>query len=137
MPESDQEDGASAARNASGGSRPRAGRVPVRDDDRGKRQCRNPNFLLLMTSHGDTALSSRTKTFRNPSDHPGTPSRQSSPLGVARLTLNKPRTQPDRTWADGVVVAYLCNFLDKNEEKPWKVLKAASLTPKTDADWHP
>jgi len=34
------------------------------------------------------------------------------------------------------VVAYLCHFLDENEEKPWKVLKAAGLTPKTDADWH-
>ncbi len=34
------------------------------------------------------------------------------------------------------MVAYLCHFLDENEEKPWKVLKAAGLTPKTDADWH-
>jgi len=55
---------------------------------------------------------------------------------MARPTLNKPRTQPDRTRADGAVVAYLCNFLDENEEKPWKVLKAAGLTPKTDADCH-
>ena len=55
---------------------------------------------------------------------------------MARPALNKPRTQPDRTRADGVVAAYLCNFLDENEEKPWKVLKAAGLTPKTDADWH-
>ena len=55
---------------------------------------------------------------------------------MACPTLNKPRTQSDRTRADGAVVAYLCNFLDENEEKPWKVLKAAGLTPKTDADWH-
>jgi hypothetical protein len=55
---------------------------------------------------------------------------------VARPALNKPRTQPDRTRADGVVAAYLCNFLDENEEKPWKVLKAAGLTPKTGTDWH-
>ena len=57
-------------------------------------------------------------------------------LGVARPALNKPRTQPDLTRADGAVAAYLCNFLDENDEKPWKVLKAAGLTPKTDADWH-
>jgi hypothetical protein len=46
MPESDQEDDASAARNAHGGSRPRAGRVPVRDDERGKRQWSRSEFLL-------------------------------------------------------------------------------------------
>ena len=34
------------------------------------------------------------------------------------------------------MVAYLCNFLDEKDEKPWKVLKAAGLTPKTAADWH-
>jgi hypothetical protein len=44
MPESDQEDGASTDRNAYGGSRPRAGRVPVRDDERGKRQWRRSEF---------------------------------------------------------------------------------------------
>jgi hypothetical protein len=55
---------------------------------------------------------------------------------VARSALNKPRIPPYRTRADGAVVAYLCNFLDENEEKSWKVLKAAGLTPKTDADWH-
>jgi hypothetical protein len=53
---------------------------------------------------------------------------------VARPALNKPRTQPDRTRADGAVVAYLCNFLDENDEKPWKVLKAAGLTPNSAAD---
>ena len=73
---------------------------------------------------------------RDPRDHPGTPRRHPGPLGVARPALNKPRTPPDRTRADVAVVAYLCNFLDENEEKPWKVLKAAGLTPKTDADCH-
>jgi hypothetical protein len=68
-------------------------------------------------------------------DHIGTPSRTPGPLGVARPALNKQLTQSDRTQADVAVVAYLCNFLDENEEKPWKVLKAACLTPKTDADW--
>ena len=69
-------------------------------------------------------------------NHLGTPSRNPGPLGVARPAFNKPRTQPDRTRAGYAVVAYLCNFLDENEEKPWKVLKAAGLTPKTDADEH-
>ena len=68
-------------------------------------------------------------------DHLGTPRRNPGPLD-ARPALNKPRTQPDRTRADGAVSAYLCNFLDENHEKPWKFLKAACLTPKTDADWH-
>jgi hypothetical protein len=40
-------------------------------------------------------------------DHPGTPRRHHGPLGVARPAFNKPRTQPDRTRADGSVVAYL------------------------------
>jgi len=71
---------------------------------------------------------------RDPRDHPGTPRRHPGPLGVARPALNKPRTQPDRTRADGAVVAYLCNFLDENDEKPWKVLKAAGLTPNSAAD---
>ena len=39
-------------------------------------------------------------------------------LGVARPALNEPRPQPDRMRADGAVVAYLCNFLDDNQEKP-------------------
>ena len=69
-------------------------------------------------------------------DHLGTPRRNPGPLGVARPAFNKPRTQPDRTRAGYAVVAYLCNFLDENDEKPWKVLKAAGLVPKTDADWH-
>jgi hypothetical protein len=64
-------------------------------------------------------------------DHPDTPRRHPGPLGVARPSLNKPSTQPDRMRADGAVVAYLCNFLDENEENPWKVLKAAGLAPKT------
>jgi len=125
----------------------------------------DPNFLLLTTPDGHTARSSRLKTLtftliqencareirrstrdideRHPAsrgsdqrNHPGTPRRHPGPLGVARPAINKLRTQPDRTRADGAVVAYLCNFLDENEEKPWKVLKAAGLTPKTDADWH-
>jgi hypothetical protein len=37
---------------------------------------------------------------------------------------------------DVAVVAYLFNFLEENDVKPWKVLKAAGLAPKTDADWH-
>ncbi len=41
---SDQEDDAPAARNARGGSRPRAGRVPARDDERGRRQWRRSEF---------------------------------------------------------------------------------------------
>jgi hypothetical protein len=42
---SDQEDDAPAARNARGGSRPRAGRVPAREDDRGgQRQWRRSEF---------------------------------------------------------------------------------------------
>ena len=71
---------------------------------------------------------------RDPSDHPGTPRRHPGPLGVARSALNKPRIPPYRTRADGAVVAYLCNFLDENEEKSWKVLKAAGLTPNSAAD---
>ena len=27
-------------------------------------------------------------------------------------------------------------LLDENDEKPWRVVKAAGLVPKTDADWH-
>jgi hypothetical protein len=34
------------------------------------------------------------------------------------------------------MVTYLCNLLDDNDEKPWRVLKAAGLTPKTQADWY-
>jgi len=30
----------------------------------------------------------------------------------------------------------LCNFLDEHDEKPLRVLKAAGLVPKTDADCH-
>jgi len=41
---SDQEDDAPAVRNARGASRPRAGRVPARDDDCGKRQWRRSEF---------------------------------------------------------------------------------------------
>ena len=44
--------------------------------------------------------------------------------------------KPSSKAIDGAVVAYLCNFLEENDAKPWKVLKAASLDPKTDADWH-
>ena len=40
-------------------------------------------------------------------DHHGTRRRHHGPLGVARPAFNKPRTQPDRTRADGSVVAYL------------------------------
>jgi hypothetical protein len=41
---SDQEDDAPAARNARCGSRPRAGRVPARDDECGRRQWRRSEF---------------------------------------------------------------------------------------------
>ena len=44
--------------------------------------------------------------------------------------------KPSSKALDGAVVAYLCNFLEENDAKPWKVLKAAGLAPKTDADWH-
>ena len=87
----------------------------------------------------DERRSTRDIDERHPAargrDHLGTPKCNPAPLG-GRPALNKPRTQPDRTRADGAVVAYLCNFLDENDENPWKVLKAAGLTPKTDADWH-
>jgi len=65
-------------------------------------------------------------------DHPGTPRRHPGSPGEARQALTKPSSKA----LDDAVVAYLCNFLDENHEKPWKVLKAACLTPKTDADWH-
>jgi hypothetical protein len=44
--------------------------------------------------------------------------------------------KPSSKALDGDVSAYLCNFLDENDVKPLKVLKAAGLTPKTAADWH-
>jgi hypothetical protein len=34
------------------------------------------------------------------------------------------------------MVTYLCNLLDDNDEKPWRILKAAGLTPKTQANWY-
>jgi hypothetical protein len=52
--------------------------------------------------------------------------------GAARRALMKPSSKA----LDGAVSAYLCNFLDENDVKPLKVLKAAGLTPKTAADWH-
>ncbi len=55
---------------------------------------------------------------------------------MARPGLNKPRTEPDRLRPDGAMVTYLCNLLDDNDEKPWRVLKAAGLTPQTHADWY-
>ena len=73
---------------------------------------------------------------RDPRDHPGTPRRHPGPLGVARPAFNKPSPQPDRTLPDGAMVTYLCNLLDNNDEKPCRVLKAAGLTPKTQADWY-
>ena len=73
---------------------------------------------------------------RDPRDHPGTPRRHPGPLGMARPTLNKPRPQSDRLRPDGAMVTYLCNLLDENDEKPWRVLKAAGLAPKTQADWY-
>ena len=60
----------------------------------------------------------------------GTPRRPYDPLGVAR----KLRPQPNRP--DGAVVTYLCNILDDNDEKPYRVLKAAGCDPKTRADWY-
>ena len=97
------------------------------------------NAAVSRRSYPDERRSTRDIDERHPaargSDHLRTPRRNPGPLGVARPAFNKPRTQPDRTRADGAVVAYLCNFLDENEEKPWKVLKAAGLTPKTDTDW--
>jgi len=87
----------------------------------------------------DERRSTRDIDERHPAargrDHLGTPRRNPGPLD-ARPALNKPRTQPDRTRADGAVSAYLCNFLDEHDEKPLRVLKAAGLVPKTDADWH-
>ena len=55
---------------------------------------------------------------------------------MARPGLNKPRTEPDRLRPDGAMVTYLCNLLDDNDEKPWRVLKAAGLVPKTQTDWY-
>ena len=52
--------------------------------------------------------------------------------GSTRQALMKPSSKA----LDVAVVAYLCNFLEENAAKPWKVLKAAGLAPKTDADWH-
>jgi hypothetical protein len=75
-------------------------------------------------------------TGRDPRDRPGTPRRHPEPLGMARPTLNKPRPQSDRLRPDGAMVTYLCNLLDENDEKPWRVLKAAGLAPKTQADWY-
>ena len=65
---------------------------------------------------------------RDPRDRPAR--RPHDPLGVAR----KPRPQPNRP--DGAVVTYLCNLLDENDEKPYRVLKAAGCAPKTQADWY-
>jgi hypothetical protein len=108
------------------------------------------SIFNLMMPHLNAAVSRRSYPDERPStrdideplpaarglDHLGTPRHNPGPLYVAHPALNKLRTQPDRTRADDAVVAYLCNFLDENKEKPWKVLKAAGLTPKTDTDWH-
>ena len=55
---------------------------------------------------------------------------------MARPAFNKPRPQPDRLPPDGAMVTYLCNLLDENDEKPWRVLKTAGCAPKTQADWY-
>ena len=55
---------------------------------------------------------------------------------MARPAFNKPRPQPDRLRPDGAMVTYLCNLLDDNDEKPWRVIKAAGLVPKTQTDWY-
>jgi len=56
-------------------------------------------------------------------DHPGTPRRNPGLPDAARKALMKPSSKA----LDGVVSAYLCNFLDENGLKPLKVLKKAGL----------
>ena len=69
----------------------------------------------------DRSHDSRGREMRN---RPVTPRCPSDPLGVAR----KLSPQPNRP--DGAVVTYLCNILDDNDEKPYRVLKAAGCAPR-------
>ena len=75
----------------------------------------------------DSCNDSRGRDLR---DRPGTPRRPHDLLGVAR----KPCPEPNRP--DGAVVSYLCNLLDDNDEKPYRVLKADGCVPKTQSDWY-
>ena len=90
----------------------------------------------IRRSTRDTDECHPTSRGRDLRDRPGTPRRHPDPLGVARPALTNPRPQPDRLRPDGAMVTYLCNLLDDNDEKPWRVLKAAGLVPKTQTDWY-
>jgi len=57
-------------------------------------------------------------------DRPGTPRRPHDLLGVDR----KPRPEPNRP--DVAVVSYLCNLLDENDEKQYRVLRRLVAPPR-------
>jgi hypothetical protein len=81
----------------------------------------------IRRSTRDTDECHPTSRGRDLRDRPGTPRRHPDPLGVARPALTNPRPQPDRLRPDGAMVTYLCNLLDDNDEKPWRLVWSPRL----------